>query len=61
MSFSAGQLDALENAIASGAMSVSFEGKSTSFRSVDDMLRKRHNPACAWARACYVCDGLGGS
>ena len=34
-------LDALEEAIATGATSVSYEGKSISYRSLDDMLRIR--------------------
>lgn len=34
-------LDALEHAIASGAQSVSYEGKSISYRSVADMMLAR--------------------
>ncbi len=41
MAFTQAQLDALESAIASGVTSVSYEGKSTSFRSLDEMLRLR--------------------
>lgn len=41
MAFSQAQLDAIEDAIASGSMSVSYEGKSVTYRSLDDMLRVR--------------------
>ena len=41
MAFSQGQLDAIEAAIAAGVTSVSYEGKSSSFRSLDEMLRVR--------------------
>ena len=41
MAFSQAQLDAIENAIAAGVTTVSYEGKSSSFRSLDDMLRVR--------------------
>jgi hypothetical protein len=34
-------LDNLNEAIASGAMSVAYEGKSVTYRSVDEMLRIR--------------------
>jgi hypothetical protein len=39
--FTQGQLDNLEAAIVSGALSVAYEGKSTTFRSLDEMLRLR--------------------
>lgn len=41
MAFTQSQLDALEYAIATGTTSVSYEGKSSSFRSLDDLLRVR--------------------
>ena len=39
MAYSLGQLQAIQDAIASGVTSVSYEGKTTSFRSLDEMLR----------------------
>lgn len=41
MSFSQVQLDAIEEGIASGSTSVSYDGKSVSFRSLDEMIRIR--------------------
>ena len=41
MAFSQGQLDAVETAIASGVLRVSYEGKSSEFRSLDDLIRVR--------------------
>lgn len=41
MSFSQVQLDAIEAGIAAGATTVSYEGKSVSYRSLDEMLRIR--------------------
>jgi hypothetical protein len=41
MAFSQAQLDAIEGGIASGTTSVSYEGKSVSYRSLDEMLRIR--------------------
>lgn len=41
MAFSQAQLDAIEEAIAAGSTSVSYEGKSVTYRSLDDMLRVR--------------------
>lgn len=41
MGFSQVQLDAIEEGIASGATTVSYEGKSVTYRSIDDMLRIR--------------------
>lgn len=41
MAWTQGQLDAIEAAIASGVTSVSYEGKSTTFASLDVMLRIR--------------------
>jgi hypothetical protein len=36
------QLDAIEGAIAAGVTSVSYEGKTSTFRSLDEMLRVRN-------------------
>lgn len=41
MAFSQAQLDAIEEGIASGSTSVSYEGKSVTYRSLDDMMRIR--------------------
>ncbi len=41
MSFSTAQLQAIEEAIASGELSVSYEGKSVTYRSMADLLRAR--------------------
>lgn len=41
MAFSQAQLDAIEEGIAAGTTSVSYEGKSVSYRSLDEMLRIR--------------------
>lgn len=41
MAFSQAQLDAIEDGIASGATTVSYEGKSVSYRSLDEMIRIR--------------------
>ena len=41
MAFSQAQLDAIEDGIAAGVTSVSYEGKTASYRSIDDMLRIR--------------------
>lgn len=41
MAFSQAQLDAIEEGIASGSTTVSYEGKSVSYRSLDEMLRVR--------------------
>lgn len=41
MAFTQAQLDAIEEAIASGATSVSYEGKTVSYQSLDQMLRIR--------------------
>ncbi|MGY3278137.1 phage head-tail joining protein [Bradyrhizobium sp. S3.7.6] len=41
MAFSQAQLDAIEEAIAAGSTSVSYEGKSVTYRSLDEMLRIR--------------------
>lgn len=38
MAFSQAQLDAIEAGIASGSLSISYEGKSNTFRSLEDML-----------------------
>jgi hypothetical protein len=42
MAWTLAQLNNLENAIASGARSVSYEGKTTSFGTLDEMLRVRN-------------------
>lgn len=42
MAFTQGQLTALENAIASGATRVSYDGKSVEYGSLDNMLRVRN-------------------
>lgn len=39
MAYTQGQLDAITNAIASGVTSVSYEGKTTTFASLDVLLR----------------------
>ena len=41
MAFTQGQLDNLETAIATGALSCEFDGKRTQFRSLDEMMRVR--------------------
>lgn len=41
MAFSQAQLDAIEEAIAAGTTSVSYEGKSVVYRDLDAMLRIR--------------------
>ena len=41
MAFTQAQLDAIEDGIAAGVTSVSYEGKSASYRSIDEMLRIR--------------------
>jgi hypothetical protein len=41
VAFTQAQLDAIEEAIASGATSVSYEGKTVSYQSLDQMLRIR--------------------
>jgi hypothetical protein len=41
MAFTLAQLDALEAGLAAGATSVSYEGKSVTYRSIDEMLRLR--------------------
>lgn len=41
MAFTQAQLDAIEEGIASGSTSVSYEGKSVTFRDLDSMLRVR--------------------
>jgi hypothetical protein len=42
MAFTQAQLDAIEAGIAAGSTSVSYEGKSVSYRSLDEMLRIRN-------------------
>lgn len=41
MAFTTAQLTALEEAIASGELSVSYEGKSVTYRSMKDLLLAR--------------------
>lgn len=41
MAFTQAQLDAIEEAIVSGTTSVSYEGKSVTYRTLDEMLRVR--------------------
>ncbi len=41
MAFTQAMLDSLEAAIAQGARSVSYEGKSVTYSSLDDMMRIR--------------------
>ena len=41
MPYTQDQLDSLEEAITIGATSVSYEGKSVTYRSLDDMLQLR--------------------
>lgn len=41
MAYTQAQLDAIDEAIISGATSVSYEGKSVTYRSLDDMMRVR--------------------
>jgi hypothetical protein len=38
MAFTLAQLDAIEEGIAAGTTSVSYEGKSVTYRSLDEML-----------------------
>lgn len=42
MPFTQTQLDTLEEAIVAGATSVSYEGKSVTYRSLDEMIRIRN-------------------
>lgn len=41
MAFTQGQLDAIENAIASGATRVSYQGRSVEYGSLDNLMRVR--------------------
>lgn len=41
MSFSQTQLDALDAAIASGTLRVSYDGKDITYRSLDELMRVR--------------------
>jgi hypothetical protein len=41
MAFSQAQLDAIEAGIAAGTTSISYEGRSVTYRSLDEMLRVR--------------------
>lgn len=42
MAFTQTQLDAIETAIASGELTVNFEGKSVTYRSMDDLVKARN-------------------
>lgn len=42
MAFTLTQLDALDRAIASGTLTVSYDGKSTTYRSTDDLIKARN-------------------
>lgn len=41
MAFTLNQLSAIDNAIASGQLSVSYDGKQVQYRSMDDLLKAR--------------------
>jgi antirestriction protein ArdC len=41
MSFSQAQLDALDAAIASGALRVTYDGQTVEYRSIDDLMKAR--------------------
>lgn len=53
MAFSTAQLTALEEAIASGELKVSFDGKQVEYRSMDELL-KAYNTI----RAALIADGV---
>jgi roadblock/LC7 domain-containing protein len=42
MAFTLTQLNALETAMASGQLSVNYDGKSITYRSVDDLIKARN-------------------
>lgn len=42
MAFTQSQLDAVESAIASGELSVTFDGRTVQYRSVADLMRARN-------------------
>lgn len=41
MAFTQTQLDAIDTAIASGELSVTYDGRSVTYRSLDDLLKAR--------------------
>ena len=41
MSYTQTQLDALDAAMASGALRVTYDGKTTEYRSIDELVRAR--------------------
>jgi hypothetical protein len=47
MAFTQPQLDALETAIATGVLTVAHEGKHTTFRSLNEMMRVRETMRAA--------------
>lgn len=53
MPYTLAQLEALDAAILQGASSVSYEGKSVTYRSLDDMLRIRNIVATALGVAVW--------
>lgn len=53
MAFTVAQLTAIEEAIASGALEVTYEGKTVKYRSMDDLTKAR-----ATIRADLVRQGL---
>lgn len=53
MAFTVAQLTAIEEAIASGALEVTYEGKTVKYRSMDDLAKAR-----AIVRADLVRQGL---
>lgn len=50
MAFSQAQLDALDAAIASGTLRVTYDGKSVEYRTMDELMRARALVAGAVAR-----------
>lgn len=51
MAFTQSNLDAVEVAIASGELSVSYEGKMVTYRSMDDLIKARDTIKAALATA----------
>lgn len=56
MAFTVAQLTALEDAIASGELTVSYEGKTVTYRSMDDLLKAYQTVKAALADAGSVTD-----
>lgn len=60
MSFTQSQLDALNEAIASGTLRVTYDGRTIEYRSMDDLLRARGlvaasvNGSAGTARATHI-------